>query len=120
MIFPDTTCVIFSPVIFSVLPPEFTVKLSCLPTVKDLSLVIDSVCAPLVVILTLDLLVVLTLPSVILVLAPPTASVLLAEVYWYVFPEVDVVELLKLCTLTLLFVTTNLSPSVVSVIFPWT
>ena len=80
MIFPDTTCVIFSPVIFSVLPPEFTVKLSCLPTVKDLSLVIDSVCAPLVV--------TLTLPTVILVLVPPTASVLLLEVYWYDVPVV--------------------------------
>ena len=120
MIFPDTTCVIFSPVIFSVLPPELTVKLSCLPTVKDLPLVIDSVCAPWVVILTLALLVVLMLPSVILVLVPPTVSFLLPEVCWYVFHEVYVFELFKLCILIEPFVTTNLSPSAVSVIFPWT
>ena len=118
--FPDITWVIFSPVILSVLPPELTIKLSCLPTVTDLSLVIDSVCAPPVVIFTLALLVILTLPSVILVLVPWTASVLFVLVYWYVFPEVDVVELLKLCILTGLFVITNLSPSTVSVILPWT
>ena len=55
-----------------------------------------------------------------IVIVPLTVSVLLPEVYWYVFPEVYVLELFKLCILIDPFVTTNLSPSALSVILPWT
>ena len=75
MILPDMTWVIFSPVIFSVLPLEFTTKLSWSPTTVDLVVSIFSVWVPVVAIYMLALFVMLKSPSVTTVLVPAVVSV---------------------------------------------